>query len=50
MADVKHVIGIGRLNDNVNTATPPVLTPAFTFDRIDITFDTLMRTFDESID
>ena len=49
MSDVKHRIFVGA-NTPIDIDGVFVLpqTPGFTFDRMDITFDTMMRTFDEN--
>ena len=44
MADIKYRIEIGKLNDDVTLASP---VGVFSFDREDITFDSIIRTFDE---
>lgn len=46
--DIKYRIGIGRLNDNINSSDEIVLLPAFTFDSTVIFFDTTIRSFDET--
>ena len=45
MADIKYRIGIGKLNDDITIPSPFGI---FTFDRDDITFDSLISTFDET--
>lgn len=44
---VKHRIFFGNKNNFIDDGGF-VLTPAFTFDRTDIMFDTVIRTFDET--
>ena len=47
MAQDKHIILFKVKLLDSQTTPPPILAGAFTFDRMDITFDTLLRTFDE---
>lgn len=46
---VKHRIFIGNQSAAMDAEEGLQLTPAFTFDRTDISFDTVLRTFDETI-
>lgn len=46
-SSVRYRIGVGKAGDNLTNAESIIKTPAFTFDRDDITFDTTLRTFDE---
>ena len=48
MSDVKHRLGTGKSGDDLNIDVIPITVVPFTFDRIDITFDAMLRTFDET--
>lgn len=47
MAEVKHRLGTGRSGDNIAMDFIPIALAGFTFDRMNITFDSTSRTFDE---
>lgn len=46
---VAHRIFVGNKSKGLDDNEGFLLTPPFTFDRTDITFDSVVRTFDETI-
>lgn len=46
---VQHRIYFGNQADSIDEDSGYLLSPVFTFDRTDITFDSTIRTFDEMI-
>lgn len=47
MSDIRHILGVGKLGDDINNDFIPLELGGFTFDSMEITFDSMVRTFDE---